>query len=314
MTLRLGLLAAVLLVSCGSLSNETQSGALAGSRDRHIVDVEGGWSLDAPSSWFDRPSAQHGREIMSYDPTGMDNEGNTPPPGAIFFRLQMQQNPDRLDAASFLRARGQGTGPGVLEHSQVLIAGQPTELYLMRQQLPLGMAHLEKTLYWFLKSPYFDDRMVVITAVPGDSPFRADIERIVGSLHFDRPAAVNLTPTVSRADALARVLSRPGLVVDRIEAKLVLYKELEATNQFGRSGMDDPDSLVWVVVYSGKGIGLPMHHGPPPALNSGPTTTPEPCLWAWEVFHADAAPGSSGAGCYASVIWPEWFAGLPDHG
>ena len=302
MTLRLGLLAAVLLVSCGSLSNETQSGALAGSRDRHIVDVEGGWSLDAPSSWFDRPSAQHGREIMSYDPTGMDNEGNTPPPGAIFFRLQMQQNPDRLDAASFLRARGQGTGPGVLEHSQVLIAGQPTELYLMRQQLPLGMAHLEKTLYWFLKSPYFDDRMVVITAVPGDSPFRADIERIVGSLHFDRPAAVNLTPTVSRADALARVLSRPGLVVDRIEAKLVLYKELEATNQFGRSGMDDPDSLVWVVVYSGKGIGLPMHHGPPPALNSGPTTTPEPCLWAWEVFHADAAPGSSGAGCYASVI------------
>ena len=312
MTLRLGLLAAVLLVSCGSLSNETQSGALAGSRDRHIVDVEGGWSLDAPSSWFDRPSAQHGREIMSYDPTGMDNEGNTPPPGAIFFRLQMQQNPDRLDAASFLRARGQGTGPGVLEHSQVLIAGQPTELYLMRQQLPLGMAHLEKTLYWFLKSPYFDDRMVVITAVPGDSPFRADIERIVGSLHFDRPAAVNLTPTVSRADALARVLSRPGLVVDRIEAKLVLYKELEATNQFGRSGMDDPDSLVWVVVYSGKGIPNFLHGALP--MTTGSTVTPEPCVWAWEVFHADTSPGSTGFGCNARFIWPEWFAGLPDHG
>jgi hypothetical protein len=309
---RLGLLAAVLLISCGSLSDGTQSGALAGGRNRHIVDVDGGWSLDAPSSWFDRPSAQHGREIMNYDPAGMDNDGNTPPPGAIFFRIQMQQNQERLDAAGFLRARGQGVGSAVLEHSEVFVAGQPAEFYLVRQPLPIGMTRLEKTLSWYLKSPFFDDRMVVITAVPGDSPFRADIERIVGSLHFDQPAAVNLTPTVSRADALARVLSHPGLVVDRIEAKLVLYKELEATNQFGRSGMDDPDSLVWVVVYSGKGIGLPRN-GPPPSLNSGPTKTPDPCTWAFEVFHADASPGSSQIGCNARFTWPEWFAGLPDH-
>jgi hypothetical protein len=309
---RLGLLAAVLLISCGSLSDGPQSGALAGGRNRHIVDVDGGWSLDAPSSWFDRPSAQHGREIMSYDPTGMDNDGNVPPPGAIFFRIQMQQNQDRLDAAGFLRARGQGIGSGVLEHWQVLVAGQPAEFYLVRQPLPIGMARLEKTLSWYLKSPFFDDRMVVITAVPGDSPLRADIERIVGSLHFDRPAAVNLTPTVSRADALARVLSHPGLVVDRIEAKLVLYKELEATNQFGRSGMDDPDSLVWVVVYSGKGIALPRG-GPPPAFNSAPTKAPDPCMWAFEVFHADASLGSSQIGCNARFTWPEWFAGLPDH-
>jgi len=309
----LALIAVVLLMSCGSVEDQTQSGALAGARDRHIEDVDGGWSLDAPSSWFDRPSAQHGREIMSYDPTGMDNDGNTPPPGTIFFRLQMQQNPDRLDAAGFLRAKGQGAGPGVLEHSQVLIAGQPTEFYLLRQQLPVEFARLEKTLYWFLRSPFFEDRMVVISAVPGDSPFRADVERIVGTLHFAQPAAVNLTPTISRAEALARVLSRPGLVVDRIEAKLVLYKELEATNQFGRSGMDDPDSLVWVVVYSGKGIRIKIH-GPGPPITTGATQTPEPCVWAWEVFHADTSPGSSGFGCNSRFTWPEWFAGLPDHG
>ncbi|OLB82655.1 MAG: hypothetical protein AUI15_37570 [Actinobacteria bacterium 13_2_20CM_2_66_6] len=307
----LALIAAVLLVSCGSLKDESQSGALAGARDRHIVDVDGGWSLDAPSSWFDRPSAQHGREIMSYDPTGMDNSGNTPPPGGIFFRLQMQQNPDRLDAAAFLRARGQGTGNGVLEHSQLVIAGQPAEFYLVRQPLPLGMAHLEQTLSWYLRSPFFDDRMVVISAVPGDSQLRAEVERIVASLRFARPAAVNLMPTISRADALARVLSRPGLAVDRIEAKLVLYKELEATNQFGRSGMDDPDSLVWVVVYSGKGI--PNRFLGPPPMTTGSTQTPEPCVWAWEVFHADTSPGSTGFGCNPRFTWPEWFAGLPDH-
>jgi hypothetical protein len=309
---RLAIVAAVFLISCGSLDDAAQSGALAGGRERHVVDVDGGWSLDAPSTWFDRPSAQHGREIMSYDPTGMDNDGNTPPPGAIFLRLQMQPNPDRLDAAAFLRARGQGSGTGVLEHDQFLIAGQPTELYLIRQQLPSEFARLEKTLYWYLKSPYFDDRMVVISAVPGDSPLRADVERIVRSLRFAQPAAVNLTPTISRADALARVLSRPGLAVDRIEAKLVLYKELEATNQFGRSGMDDPDSLVWVVVYSGKGIPNFLH-GPPP-MTTGPTSTPEPCVWAWEVFHADSSPGSTGFGCNPRFTWPEWFAGLPDHG
>ena len=199
---RLALLAAVLLVSCGSLNEETQSGALAGGRDRHIVDADGGWSLEAPSSWFDRPSAQHGREIMNYDPTGMDNDGNTPPPGGIFLRLQMQQNPDRLGAASFLLARGQGSGSGVIEHSQLLIAGQPTEFYLLRQHLPAEFARLEETLYWFLKSPFFDDRMVVISAVPGDSPLRADVERIVGSLHFSQPALVSRLQNDRRFDAL----------------------------------------------------------------------------------------------------------------
>lgn len=309
MIFRLFVLGALVLVACGSLNDEAQSGALAGGRARHIVDVDGGWSLDVPSSWFDRQSAQHGREIMNYDPTGMYNDGNTPPPGLIFLRLQMQQNLDRLDAASFLRARGQGS-VGILEHTQLQIAGQPTELYLVRQPLPIGMAHLEKTLNWYLKSPFFDDRMVVISAVPGDSPLRADVERIVGSLHFTQPAAVDLTPTISRADALARVLSRPGLVLDRIEAKLVLWKELEATNQFGRSGIDDPDSLVWVVVYSGKGIGLPMH-GPPP-MSSGPSQTPEPCLWAYDVFHANPGIGSSGSGCNSRFAWPTWFDALPD--
>jgi hypothetical protein len=305
---RLAVVAAALLLSCGSVDDDTQSGVLAGAQ-RHIVDADGGWSLDAPSSWFDRPSAQHGREIMSYDPTGMDYAGNTPPPGGIFFRLQMQQNPDRLDAASFLRAKGQGSGSGVLEHSQVLVAGQPTELYLLRQQLPVEFARLEKTRYWFLKSPFFVDRMVVISAMPDDSPLRVDVERIVASLRFAQPAAVTLVPTISRADALARVLSHPGLVVDRIEAKLVLWKELEATNQFGRSGVDDPDSLVWVVVYSGKGIGIPMHG--PPRMNSGPSQTPEPCGWAFDVFHANPGIGSSGTGCNARFTWPPWFRRSP---
>jgi hypothetical protein len=307
---RFAVVAAVLLISCGSLSNETRSGALAGSRDRHIVDVDGGWSLDTPASWFDRPSAQHGREIMSYDPARVDNDGNMPPLGGALLRLQMQQNPDHVDAAHFLRMRGLGVGSDVLERRQSIIAGQSAEFYSVRHTFPVEMQRQEATLFWFLRSPFFDDRMVVISAVPGDSQLRADVERIVGSLHFARPAAVNLTPTISRADALARVTSRPGLVVDRIEAKLVLYKELEATNQFGRSGMDDPDSLVWIVVYSGKGIGLPRH-GPP--MNSGSSQTPEPCTWAWEVFHADASLGSSQIGCNANFTWPPWFSGLPDH-
>jgi len=308
---RIALVGAVLLTACGSLSDQTVSGALAGTRDRHMVDAEGGWTLDATSSWFDRPSAQHGREIMSYDPTSKDNEGNMPPLGGALVRIQMQQNPDRLDAEDFLRIRGLGVGPDVLERRRPIIAGEPAEFYAVRHTFPADMQRQEATLFWFLRSPFFDDRMVVISAVPGDSQLRAGIERILESLHFDRPTAVNTTPTISRADALARVLSRPGLMVDRIEAKLVLYKELEATNQFGRSGVDDPDSLVWVVVYSGIGIGLPRHV--PPSLGSEPSQTPEPCVWAWEVFHADASPGSSGAGCNSRFTWPEWFAGLPDH-
>jgi hypothetical protein len=80
-------------MSCGSVSDETQTGALAGGRDRHIEDVDGGWSLDAPASWFDRPSAQHGREIMSYDPTGMDNDGNMPPLGGALLDSRCSRTP-----------------------------------------------------------------------------------------------------------------------------------------------------------------------------------------------------------------------------
>jgi hypothetical protein len=201
-------------------------------------------------------------------------------------------------------------GPNVLERRRPIIAGQPAEFYSVRHTFPVEMQRQEATLFWFLRSPFFDDRMVVISAVPGDSQLRADVERIVGSLQFARPAAVNLTPTISRADALTRVLSRPGLVVDRIEAKFVLYKELEATNQFGRSGVDDPDSLVWIVVYSAKGIDRPMPR--PPSLNSGPTTTPEPCLWAFDWSHANPGIGSSGSGCNSRFAWPPWFDALPD--
>ena len=305
-------LGALVLVSCGALRDESRSGVLAGGPDRHIVDIEGGWSLDVPSSWFDRPSRQHGREVMSYDPTGMDNDGNMPPLGGAVLRLQMQQNPDRLDAADFLRIRGLGVGPDVLERLQPLIAGQPAEFYSVRHTFPVEMRREEATLFWFLKSPFFDDRIVVISGVPGDSALRTEMEQIVASLRFSQPASVNLTPTISRADALARVLSHPGLVVDRIEAKLVLWKELEATNQFGRSGMDDPDSLVWIVVYSGKGIQIPIHV--PPPSTAGPSWTPEPCLWAFEDFHADTSVGSSGVGCNSRFTWPPWFDALPDHG
>ena len=72
---------ALLLVSCGSLAD---SGVLSGTTASpasspgrpvgtaapgyiRLTDDLGGWSIDRPATWFERPEAMHGRAVRSYD-------------------------------------------------------------------------------------------------------------------------------------------------------------------------------------------------------------------------------------------------------
>jgi hypothetical protein len=288
-----------------------------GSRDLTICDVAGGWSMVVPPQWFERPSRQHGREIMSYDPAGMDNSGSIPGPGQILVRLQMYQNPNGLDPAAFAVALPMGVHfPTVRSQRQVTIAGQPAELYELGNVSRTSPDWPETTLLWYLRSPFFADRMVVISLYRPESALRAEGERIVASLRFFQPTPLSFVPKVSRGDAIARVTSQPGLALTRIESKLVLRKELQATGQFGIDWYTDPDALTWVVVYAGSGIHQQRFGGVPfRFLPSTPAPTQAPCLSGLVIFPADGEAGSQiGPGCNAQSSWPTWFDSLIDHG
>jgi hypothetical protein len=316
------LAAALLLAGCGSRGEPPESGVLAGAAATPVPtpgsptgtpapgyarlrDDAGGWSVDVPQAWRHRTGPQHGFEARSFDPDVPDAQNRSiaylPPDGAIYVGMNMRQNPDRLEAATFVARFELGRiDQQIREHASVRVAGQPAELYSFWRSQPTDFAKNEPTLWWYLRSPFFDDRMVVISAFPAASPLRPEVERIVASLQFYQPAPVPLTPLVSRADALAQISARPGHVLSRIEARLVLYKEFEAAVGDRRAFGIDPDTLVWVVAYAGQ---IPSNrHG------FGDSS---PCTWAVSVLAA-RPPDAVGSFMCANASWPAWFDSLED--
>jgi hypothetical protein len=295
------------------VSNAYQPPAIANTTASYVrtCDRAGGWSLELPPGWFERSSPQHGREVMSYDPNGMlDNGGSNPPADGVFVRLQMMHNPERSDASAFALSPLNPYRRNVREQRTVTLAGQPAEFYAA----PSYWASTETDLFWYLKSPFFADRVVVVTVVRAESPLRAEAERLVTSLRFFQPTAVNLVPSVSRSEIIARVSSRPGLTLTRIEAKLVLRKDLETAGSF-RDGYSDPDALAWVVAYAGDGIHRMGSGGPfiPGAVRAPPA--PALCLSTVDIYPADGQPAAtSSGGCDTKSAWPTWFDALADRG
>jgi hypothetical protein len=144
--------------------------------------------------------------------------------------------------------------------------------------------------------------MVVIYAAPGESPLRSEVERIVASLQFYRPSPVSLLPTVSRQEAIDRVVLRPPgkpSTATRVEAKLVQYKDWERRQGGSRSYTMDPDTLVWVVAYVAPDI---------------TTRRGDPCAWAISVSAARPLAPGDGVGVFqcGPGTWLAWFDQLVD--
>lgn len=339
----------LLLVSCGSLNEETRSGALAPGKQTttpapttgrpsgstapgfvRVVENGGGWSVDIPSSWFDKSTTLSwaGREIRSFDPRGMDASGNIPPTGEVLMRFEIQPNAEHVDLEKFADARvWTATCTAcrrILERADVTLGGQPAKFFSVHQNQPGRFAELEPNLYWLVRSPFFTERVLVIRAVPAASPRRAEVERIVSTLQFFQPAPPNLVPQRTRQQVIDSITAN-GWTVTRIEAKLMLWSEWEnAYNSVLRTtsatsggpsqvrGGRDPDTLVWVVAITGSGF-TPMK-GAPPGLGSAVAT---PTLWDWRIAVLPArepldwgGPTLGGSG----GAWPAWFDALVDRG
>jgi len=338
--LRSLVVAGLLLVSCGTLNDDPQSGALAGSRaaaptqtagrpvgvaatgDVRVKDDFGGWSIDRPAAWFDMPQAMHGSALRN-----IDGNDFPPPPGSVGLSLRLEPvhpGEGRLDLEAFADRRvWTATCTAcrrILERGDLTIAGQPAKFFSVYQNQPGPLEQFEPHLYWLVRSPFFDDRVVVVTGGPTTSPARDQLERIVATIQFYRPAPPILVPTSTRAEVIASI-SGAERTITRSEAKLMLYREFEgAYNEVLRTASGgptaiyaaiDPDTLVWVVAFTGSGF-TPMKGGPP---GIGATRTQTP--WAWSIAVLPArAPYSWGGPSTGGpeATWPAWFDQLVDRG
>jgi hypothetical protein len=339
--LRSLLLGALVLVSCGSLKEDGQSGALAGSKatsaptqtagrpvgapatgDVRVRDDFGGWSIDRPATWFDIPQALHGTAVRNLA-FGMNDF--PPPPGSVGLGLRMETarpGEEGLDLESFAGRRVWTATCAacrkILERGDLTIAGQPAKFFSVYQNQPTPLEQFEPHLYWLVRSPFFNDRVVVITGGPATSPGREDLERIVATIQFFQPASPILVPARTKAEVMTSMFGA-GLNITRFEAKLMLNREFEgAYNDVLRASTSgptasysgtDPDTLVWVVAYTGSGF-TPMKGGPP---GSGATRTLTPWAWGMSVVPAREPYGWAGPSFGGpEATWPAWFDQLVD--
>ena len=344
MILRSLAVGALVLVSCGSLEDNGQSGALAGSKATsaptqtagrpvgvpatgqvRVKDDFGGWSIDRPASWFDTPQAMHGSALRNL---AFSMNDFPPPPGTVGLGLRLETvhpGEEGLDLETYAKRRVWistcATCLKILERGDLTIAGQPAKFFSVFQNQPSPLEQFEPHLYWLVRSPFFADRVLVITGGPAASPGREELERIVATIQFFRPTPPILVPMRTKAEIIAS-LSGPGRTVTRSEAKLMLYREFErAYNAVLRAASGgptaeysatDPDTLVWVVAFTGSGF-TPMKGGPP-GLGEA-TRTPTPWSWGISVVPAREPYGWGGPSMGGpEATWPAWFDQLADRG
>jgi hypothetical protein len=251
-----------------------------------------------------------------------------PPPGGIGLSLRLdivRSGEEQLDLEGFADRRvWTATCTAcrkILERGDVTIAGQPAKFFSVSQNQPRPLDQLEPHLYWLVRSPFFADRVLVITGGPAPSPAREQLERIVATIQFFRPAPPILVPTRTKAEVIASVVAG-GATIARIDAKLMLNRDFErAYNDVLRSvaggptavySGTDPDTLVWVIAFTGSGF-TPMKGGPPGI--GGATRTPTPWSWGMSVVPASEPYGWSGPSFGGpEAMWPVWFDQLVDRG
>jgi hypothetical protein len=265
-----------------------------------------------------------GRAVRNYD---FGPNDYPPPPGGVGLSLRLdvvRSGEELLDLEQFADRRVWTATCAacrkILERAELTIAGQPAKFFIVSQNQPTPLDQLEPRLYWLVRSPFLADRVLVITGGPAASAARDDLERMVATIQFFRPAPPILVPTRTKAEVMASV-GGDGRTITRSEAKLMLNREFErAYNEMlgarssgptaAYSGRD-PDTLVWVVAFTGSGF-TPMKGSPP---GTGAMRTPTPWAWAIAVLPA-REPYTWGGPSFGGEesSWPSWFDQLVDRG
>ena len=273
-----------------------------------VESPEGGWSVVMPTGWYRREAPMHGSELLSYDPQGMDYSGNVPPAGEVRMVIQMPNDYGVTDLRAYVRAYVPGLtgGAAVKSEADLSIAGQPGYgITAATSQPPPFNGDLRS---YFLRSPYFSDRVV---SIQSSLARKADTDAIIASLRFFRPAPPPAA-TTTRAQVIAQY-SKPTFSatrVDRVEAKLVRWKDYEKAVGTFRSGTNDPDELTWIVIVYGEI--QPPSRGPCCRATADPAATPQTFRWELHAFRATGGFGGMYSCCGQDQSPPAWWDKLVD--
>ncbi|HET9809307.1 MAG TPA: hypothetical protein VFQ66_06380, partial [Candidatus Limnocylindria bacterium] len=264
---------------------------------------DGGWSVLHPTTWFRREQPMRGSDFLSYEPD-LDFSGNLPPPGEVRVVVQLLPNFNGLDPRAFANTTPKA---GQITHEgDVTIAGQTGYTNTVRLNISNPPPWPTDKRNWFVRSPYFSDRMLVIQASPANAR-TSDVDAIVASLRFARPVVAPQTP-ISRAQVVAKYATTSFAVLrlDRLEAKLVTWKEYELAAGGFHSGVNDPEQLIWLVLVTGE-IAHPRGGGPPRfSTGASPPPPTTPPTYPWILYVVDAVSGNGfGTSCCGADARPK---------
>lgn len=290
--------------------------ASVGSDLRRITSAAGGWSLEIPDAWLANAAignarALRGADIYSYDPTGLPFSGNVPPPGGIRMSVGLQPNLHGRDPVEYAaKEPSSSAGATVLERRSVTLAGVPAMLIVGRSYSPAPFDLIHA--WWFVRPPHAPDRMLVIDAWPIDTTTRVQVERIASTLQLFGLPPVSTVPAITREQAERCYLTPQIRRADRIEAKLMLWRDyelvLERVRPDGpRPWGGEPDRLLWAVLIVGDIA--PSLKGPPPPPSGAPRPAVAP---RFVVLFVDAMTGATTAQDGGLSEQPEWWEVLAD--
>ena len=285
-----------------------------------ITSVDGGWSLEIPTSWNAATAPMRGADIASFDVRAAPLDGNAPAADQLRIRVQLVTDYDATPLETF-GARGVPTWL-LVGQTRTTVGGSDAVRTVKNAYVPAGSPFDQQHVVWDFRSPYFADRIVAVDVWPADSALAVQAERAIGTFELFAPPPVATAPKISRTDAMTRAAEYATAfgTASGSTAKLVLFKDYDTAQiadakrsggPYTVGGMSDPDQLVWIVVVRGdfEQLAVSKPQGPP---GSGATFAPPPRL-VWLTFIVNAiegsvsnyVPGSRGDA-------PAWFDALAD--
>jgi hypothetical protein len=287
----------------------------AGAGLARVESAAGGWRMDFPDGWWPSRNGFAGILLGTRDPdlgiastVGLETWFLT----AASLRVEIWGNPNQLSAEAWTPVNlGDNLSTKTIESSNVTIAGKAA-LVLRRSVGPQPPDNrFDSQKIWIVPVDR-SDRMLVITAQPGDGGYAAEMDAAVTSLALFTAQSAVSNSDVTREDVLGRwknMSPGPG----RVEAKLVTWADAQTLEKAGSwSRLDrDPDSLVWVVAVSAvgaePGFSLTSRGGRGPIAQDPPR---------WQMYVTPAYSTDDGAGTWGQTSnigdWPPGFDALRD--
>jgi hypothetical protein len=306
-----------------------------GNGTKRLTSAEAGYSIVAPSAWLVSSSFLFSPGVLnntpsfgqthltSYDRTTIDPASviafgrMLSPSVGIRLDIELWRNP-KFESAEDYR-KNVLIGPdqsAVFPGRAVTIAGQHAyettiqdEFRFQPETGPLQITR-QTRLLWLI--PVLrPDRMLVISATPGESALRSQVVSIVATLQISQPVVSQL-PVINQRDAILRqwLYDKTGAPIAgrRVEAKLITYFDSSVAMNGGLLlRIDrDPEELFWIVAVSG-GPDLPQPRGGPMQYSPVPTTWIE-----YQTPATNARYEGTGTKIASAGTWPPDFDALVD--